>query len=414
MIAPSRQTFWTRKTINLLTNRAKDTTYHFAPFPEYTFNKNYGIYVHVPFCRSFCRFCPYYKETYDRESEGRYVAALEREIAIRDFSAQPKWMYFGGGTPNTLSLGSLERILSAFYKKVSVRNIGMEVSPAQLDESYLKGLAGMGIRKVSIGIESFSRELLKRENRSAITVREAAWLLEQTEKAGLWVNIDMMVGFENQKVYHFRKDMDAILRLRPNQLTIYPVMTIRGTQINRQTMDDLVQFRIIEQADRRLKREGYRRKTLWTFGRDSGLYDSSYDELGSDYMGFGPSGISSTRGWVAVNLPLDGYLKSMEEKKHRAFVNRHVKISAHEAWRRFGMMLYERKLGKRLSYPLYMNLFISFLQMSGYAFFGRLTPKGYLYAHRLTKAVVETKSFPLQHHGCVANWSEYEDYARKE
>jgi hypothetical protein len=225
-----------------------------------------------------------------------------------------------------------------------------------------------------------------------------------------------MIGFENQKIYTFTSDIQKIASLRPNQVTIYPVMTIRGTKLNRQTLDDRIQFDLIEEMGRYLAGSGYKRKTLWTFGCDDGLYDSSYDELGSDYMGLGPSGISSTNQWISVNLPFEGYIRNYKEQtRQKVFLNRHVKVSAHEGWRKFGMMLYECRLYTASWFPIYLNIFIIILKLMGYAsapgfFRKKLSKKGIRYAHYLTRTIVEAKSFPIQYPGCIENLEEFMNY----
>ncbi len=408
MIAPGSKSFFTRQTIKMITSKAKDTTYHFSEIPDYSFKGKYGLYIHVPFCTQICRFCPYYKVTLTAGLRQEFIQALLREISYRDMSGSPRWIYIGGGTPNVLSIEEWRQIFTALSQKISLQNIGIELSPHILSREYLTGLSELGVKKISIGIESFNREILEDYQRNHVSSENLSELIQHALSLGMWVNADIMLGFENQKIYTFRKDIESFLSTGAQQITIYPLMTIRGSRINYQTIDDEIQFRLIEEAARTLKAAGYSRRTLWTFTRGQELYDSSYDELGSDYLGLGASAISSTRGWVSVNLPLEGYNKSFSGPgQPRAFVNSHVKRSAHEGWRRFGMMLYERRLHPSLHFPWYLDIFILILMMSGYSFWGRQTRRGIKYAHYLTKSVVETKSFPIQHPGCVDNLDEY-------
>ncbi len=423
MIAPTRKPFLTRRTIKLLTDKARNTVYRFSTPPERAFNEDYGVYLHVPFCHSLCSFCPYYREGYSQERKLIFMESLLKEIDLRDFSGHAKWLYIGGGTPNSLSIGDWELIFKALRKKVEIPRIGMELTPRGVEAEYLEGLKRLGVGKISLGVESFSQRVLSDAGRESLSPDSLRLATRMILDAGLWLNIDIMLGFQGQKAWNFRQDITEILKLEPHQLTIYPLMTVRGTRVNALSMDDRVIFELMEEAGTKLERARYRRKTLWTWGRDEGLYDSSYDELGSDYIGLGPSGISSCRQWVSVNLPLDGYARAANEATEArmragtaampSFVNRHVKTQAHEAWRRFGMMLYGRRLSFSSAFPPYLNLFISSLILSGRAGLGGgLSRKGILFAHDLTKAIVETKSFPIQQPDCVENWAEYLDYAK--
>jgi menaquinone C8-methyltransferase len=412
MIAPTRKPFMTRRTIKILTDKARNTAYRFGPVPDKAFRTDYGIYIHVPFCRSICSFCPYYREIFSAPRKERYLGALLREIARRDFAGTASWLYVGGGTPNTLSLQDWDRIIAALKSKAEIPNAGIESTPAGLDRAYAEGLKALGFGKASIGVESFSGAVLREAGREDPGRGRAEAAVEASLSAGLWTNVDLMIGFDGQKAFHFREDVKRLIGLGAQQATLYPLMTIRGTRANRLSMDDRTIFGLIEEAGKALESAGFRRRTLWTWTRGAELYDSSYDELGSDYLGLGPSGISSTRAWVSVNPPLDAYEKTVNGPGHlMAFTSEHAKGRHHEAWRRFGMMLYGRRLSFSPSYPAYLNAFISFLMASGRGGPGFLTKKGIIFAHDMTKAVVETKSFPLQHPGCVENLADYEAYA---
>ncbi|GEM_PF-496884 len=412
MIAPTRKPFLTRRTIKILTDKARDTAYRFGPSPERAFRSDYGLYLHVPFCRSICSFCPYYRETFSAPRKELFVDALIEEIARRDFAGRASWLYVGGGTPNTLSLRDWERIYSALEAKAEIPNAGMELTPVGLDRDYAAGLRALGFRKASIGVESFSGAVLRGAGREDPGDGKAEAAVEAARSAGLWTNVDLMVGFDEQKAYHFREDVKRFIGLGAEQATLYPLMTIRGTRMNPLRMDDRTVFGLIEEAGRAMESAGYARRTLWTWTRGAELYDSSYDELGSDYLGLGPSGISSTRAWVSVNPPLDAYAKAMNASgPSMGFTSEHAKGRHHEAWRRFGMMLYGRRLSFSSAFPAYLNAFIAILMASGRGGPGFLTKKGIVFAHDMTKAVVETKSFPLQHPGCVENLADYEAFA---
>ncbi len=407
MIAPGKRDFWTLETIRLFAEKAKNTHYQFALLPEHPF-RNMGVYIHVPFCSTICRFCPYYREVYNSEKKSLYIEALLREISKREMEGNPRWIYIGGGTPNTLSIQDWDRVFQTLSGRIQVQNIGMELAPSSLTESYLRNLAKLGVRKISLGVESFSLNTLKRENRPGLAVQKIKKLVHNAQDLGLWVNTDIMLGFEGQKLTTFWQDMEHFLNICPQQITLYPLMTIRGTPLQPVTLADQVQFDMIEQAGQRLESAGYIRRTLWTWSRGEELYDSSYDEMGSEYIGLGASAISSTHDWVAVNLPLEGYLQSWSGSyPPHAFVNAHLKQKVQEGWRRFGMMLYERRLYTLRGLPEYINLFITALKWSGYSRKGRLTVKGINFAHHLTKAVVETKNFPIQNPGCVVNLPDY-------
>jgi len=376
----------------------ENTVYRFAEPPLANFSGDFGIYVHVPFCYSKCSFCPFYKEIYSENLKKRYVESVIKEMEDKDIRGQARWTYFGGGTPNTLTLGELETILEKMRSKVELKEVGIELLPALTSPEYISGLKSIGFTKISIGVESFSNRVMRKIGRKAPANCKVEELIEQAMALGLWVNADMMVGLR-------------IAELGPSQVTIYPFMVIRGVKA-KPGMLDQEQFELIEEAGQILKGWGYERKSVWTFALGDEVYDSSRDELVQDYAGFGPAAFSTYGTWKVVNPELEAYLKSIDNDKNMAFIA--PKTEATNQWREFARMIYDLKCETYENAPAYINAFIRVLRLTGYCRDGHLTPKGMKFAHAITKAVVESLPFPLQNPQCVENYGEYERYKKGE
>ena len=184
------------------------TKYRFTDIPKHIFRRNYGIYVHIPFCYSKCSFCPFYKEIYSEELKEKYMERIHQEIEETHLEGKVKWIYFGGGTPNTLSVEELNLIMKQFRKKVTFDSVGIELLPSILTKEYLKGIKDIGITKISVGIESFSDGVLRKTGRKLIqTVNQKDLIKYARETLNLWVNTDMMVGLPNQDRKTFNKDI---------------------------------------------------------------------------------------------------------------------------------------------------------------------------------------------------------------
>ena len=145
-------TFLSKK---IMSRSFKKTIYRFRELKPISFKGNFGVYLHVPFCYSKCSFCPFYKEIYNANLKKLYLETLQKEIKDTDITGTAKWVYFGGGTPNTLSLRELSDIVSLLTSKVTVEGMGIELLPGLLTSDYLNGLKEIGFTKVSVGIESF-------------------------------------------------------------------------------------------------------------------------------------------------------------------------------------------------------------------------------------------------------------------
>ena len=118
-----------------------------------------GLYVHIPFCRSVCNFCPYCKVEYSKEWCDRYIDALIQEIHLVGGRGEEKKrvtsLYFGGGTP-ALAAGRLKEIIDALGRYYDItEGIGVELHPSDVVLPVLRTLRDAGVTKLSIGIQSF-------------------------------------------------------------------------------------------------------------------------------------------------------------------------------------------------------------------------------------------------------------------
>ena len=395
------------KSKEMMKKSFKKTLYRFAEIPELKLNKNFGIYIHVPFCYTKCSFCPFYKEVYSEKLKQQYLSSILKEIKEKEIHGKSKWVYFGGGTPNTLKIDELNTILDELRCKVELSSIGIELLPSFLTDDYLIGLKGIGFTKISIGVESFSGNVISKTGRKNVNQSKIRKIIEYTKSLSLWANVDMMVGLPNQDSGIFLDDIKKIAAILPDQITIYPFMIIRGIKA-KPGISSNEQFVLIEKASKMLKEYGYFRKGVWTFATGDDIYDSSRDELTEDYIGFGPSAFSTYGDWKVVNPELKAYIKDFKNNKRLGFIA--PKTDASDEWRKFARMIYDLKCDNYKELPFYIKFFIWVLKLTGYSKDGFLTEKGKIFAHDITKTVVESLPFPIQNPNCVKNYNEYISY----
>ena len=394
----------TQLSIKQLKRSFDKTTYHFTSIPDCNLDNKFGIYVHVPFCLTKCSFCPFYKEILNESDKDSYLSAIKNEIDSSTMSGTAKWIYFGGGTPNVLSIDELQGIISSLKNKVHIEQLGIELLPALLNDDYLKALPSIGFNKISIGVESMSKELMKESGRTILKHEKIDPLISTALSYGLMVNTDLMVGIPGQTPESFLTDVDIMASIMPSQITLYPYMNIRGFETPA-AFPEPEQFALIEEAGQHLIEKGYNRSGIWTYAVSDELYDSSRDELIEDYVGFGPAAFSTYGQWKIVNPEVDAYLKSMSNGKRMGFVAE--KQKAADDWRRFARKIYDLDVSDFSELPGYIRTFGALLEMTDVIQNGILTDKGLKYAHQLTKTVVEALPFPVQNRGCVENYKEY-------
>jgi oxygen-independent coproporphyrinogen-3 oxidase len=183
-----------------------------------------GLYIHIPFCRSKCRYCGFYSTT-SLDLTKDFLDALHREMDIyrTEFSGFDT-VYIGGGTPSVLSVKDLGAILDVVANRFTVDSraeITVEVNPADIDLNGLKALRSLGINRINIGVQSFDDDILKflgrRHNRhqalSALTASERA----EFDNIGM----DLIYGVPGQEVTSWTDTLHFALSFNPAHLSCY-------------------------------------------------------------------------------------------------------------------------------------------------------------------------------------------------
>lgn len=367
---------------------------------------SFGLYVHVPFCTSLCSFCPFYKVLYDAKLKERYLRALFKEFRLRPLNGKASWLYIGGGTPNLLSPEEIGEIVTTLRDSTGLEEAGMEGNPGNFSPEYLEAVSSFGLDRISMGIESLRATALKKVNRVGVDETSLKVTIETAQSLGISVNVDLMVGLPNQSVDSSLRDVETIADISPNQITIYPFLVVSGVRA-KPSMDPKEMFHVIERSGDLLEEHGYRRENIWAFTKGGHIYDSSGDELVSDYLGFGPAAFSTVGNVQVVNPSIVLYLDMLERGEWRAFrseVDENSKV-----WRKFAHELYKLEMDaeKIERMPFLVRLFLSSLRLTGNLEGFSVTPKGRHFVHEITKSVVESLPFPLSNPEAVRNWDEY-------
>jgi oxygen-independent coproporphyrinogen-3 oxidase len=201
-----------------------------------------GLYLHIPFCRKRCHFCYFRVYTDKNASEVQsYLDVLGREWELynaeRAIAGRPmNFVYFGGGTPSYISTRQLESLvarLDAVSSWRSAEEITFECEPGTLSESKLEAIRGIGVTRLSLGVENFDDAILEangRAHRSGEIGRayEFARALHFPQ-----INIDLIAGMLGETDENWRVCVQKTIDLAPDSVTVYQMELPFNTTISR-------------------------------------------------------------------------------------------------------------------------------------------------------------------------------------
>ena len=176
----------------------------------YDKGSEFGLYVHIPFCKSICNFCPYCKIIYDEETAKGYIDALIKEIHLvgRQWNGRRRAtsLYFGGGTPALLA-DRITDIISALREHFIITDgIGIELHPDNVNVSVLKTLKSAGVDKISIGIQSFQDKYRRVLQRRKFDIKDISKALNEVEFET--VSMDFIFALPTQTFRDLKNDID--------------------------------------------------------------------------------------------------------------------------------------------------------------------------------------------------------------
>ncbi len=194
-----------------------------------------GIYIHIPFCKTRCIYCDFYKET-DESQMDAFTEAICREAGLRrDEVKEPvRTIYFGGGTPSRLSRDHFEEIfkrLAALFQIDPDAEITLEANPDDLTGDYAKLLQGLPFNRISIGIQSFDDKELKFLSRRH-SAQQAVSAVKHCRDAGFGnISIDLMYGLPGQTPEKWRENLIQACELDIEHISAYHLIYEKQTRL---------------------------------------------------------------------------------------------------------------------------------------------------------------------------------------
>jgi oxygen-independent coproporphyrinogen-3 oxidase len=289
--------------------------------------RNFGVYLHVPFCRVRCGYCDFNTYTSDElrgakrtDYAGQAIAEVAMARGILERAALPErpvsTVFFGGGTPTMLPVTDLAEMLAAVATTWGLEpgaEVTTEANPDSVDAAYLSALAAAGFTRVSFGMQSAVPRVLATLERTHDPER-IPLVVEWARAAGLQVSLDLIYGTPGETIDDWRASLEHAIAQKPDHLSAYSLIVEVGTKLARQIArgevaepDEDLQADMYELADALLTEAGYEwyEVSNWASSPDHASRHNLAYWQGQDWWGIGPGAHSHVGGvrWWNVKHP---------------------------------------------------------------------------------------------------------------
>lgn len=292
-------------------------------------DRNFGVYVHVPFCRVRCGYCDFNTYTADElrgakrtDYAGQAIEEIVFAGGVLTAAGLPdrpaSTVFFGGGTPTLLPVTDLAAMLAAIVSTwglVDGAEVTTEANPDSVDADYLLALKNAGFTRVSFGMQSAVPSVLATLERTHDPER-IPLVVRWAREAGLQVSLDLIYGTPEETIENWRSSLEHAIAQNPDHLSAYSLIVEDGTKLARQIRrgevaqpDEDLQADMYELADALLNDAGYRWYEVSNWSRGATADHHSRHNLaywqGHDWWGVGPGAHSHVGGvrWWNVKHP---------------------------------------------------------------------------------------------------------------
>jgi menaquinone C8-methyltransferase len=340
-----------------------------APIPD----RQYTLYVHIPFCESLCPYCSFNRFLYEGKMAVGYFAALREEMKlIANKGYNFKTMYIGGGTP-TINLEELVKTIDLARDLFEIKEVSCETNPNHLTPKYVEALKDR-VQRLSVGVQSFDDGLLHEMNRLD-KFGTAEQILERIRYASPYfesLNVDMIFNFPNQTPEILANDLQAVLGSGAQQVTFYPLMSANSVE---KSMSLTVgkpthhrEWSYFNMINDRLKTD-FKKLSAWTFVRESAGMIDEYIVDSEDYVGIGSGAFSYLNGSLFVNhFSILEYINCIHAGKTSVNAQKgYNKKSQMHYWfmmNLFSMDFDRKSFQKRFKTPVWVSLWLEMLFMN--------------------------------------------------
>ncbi len=230
-----------------------------------------SLYIHIPFCAHICKYCDFTKLFYNERFAKPYLNELFKELDSYQIN-RVKTIYIGGGTPTSLSDEDFEKLLQKVKPYLcDGGEFSVEANVENLSNAKLDIMSRYGVSRLSIGVESTQNRRLKEIGRSH-TYEDAIKVVNEAKKHGFdSINVDLIYGFNAQSIKDLENDLNNVLALDVDHISIYSLIVSPGTVFHNmkyKEQDEEESAKYYKYIVKTLREYGYERYEVSNFARN--------------------------------------------------------------------------------------------------------------------------------------------------
>lgn len=273
-----------------------------------------SCYVHVPFCDSICFYCDFYRKVTKKDIQEKWLKQI-----IQCSLSELDTLYFGGGTPSCLSFELFQKLCAHFSMFLkNEHEWTLEANPDSLTEEKIQYFHNLGGNRISLGVQSFSDELLKQIGRKHSS-KEAIECIERIQKYISNLSIDLMYGLPNQTMEDVKESLDIFFSLKIPHLSIYSLQIEENSVFGKKGIlpcEEDLEADMFEYICRRMKENGYEHYEISSFAKPG--YYSKHNLAywqDQDFIGIG-CGASGRENGIRYDVDRDlmSFIESGEKR----------------------------------------------------------------------------------------------------
>jgi len=283
-----------------------------------------GIYLHIPFCRSKCWYCDFFSVAGRKDTLPAYVDSLCREIELYgDPGLEADTVYFGGGTPSLLTADQFEQILGTLrgrFRLAEGAEITCETNPETVDRAKLSAVRGLGVNRLSVGVQSFHDAELRQMERAHDSARAAQCIADARTVGFEDLSIDLITALPGMSLGSLEDNLRQAANFFLEHISAYTLEYHEGTRLDAERAakkvrpaDEEVEKRVYLETADSLGRRGYEHYEVSNFARPGRRCRHNLKYWRHEpYLGFGASAHGFAENRRYWNHPdLDRYLEDL-------------------------------------------------------------------------------------------------------